>query len=256
MNRYREGMESRDRYPLARLLSRLGVASRAEAGRWVREGRVRVHGCVVRDPERSFGLKDPVEVQRDGVWRPAEAPAQRRYAAFHKPPGVLVSARSEAGHAALTDALPPELAGCFAVGRLDLESEGLLLLTDDGPWADAVIAPGRFEKRYRVTFDAEPTDAQIAAMAAGGALERGIVVEACRVERAGPCACRFFLHEGRNRQIRRLAKREGLKVRRLVREAIGPVELGALEPGAWRWLDAAEARNLSGLPDLYGMSHH
>ena len=135
-------MAERARFPLDRLLSRLGAASRAEAGRLIREGLVRVHGRVVRDPARAFGLKDPVEVLRDGAWTKAEAPAVHRYAAWHKPAGVVVSARDERGRADLASALPPELEGCFAAGRLDMDSEGLLLLTDDGAFADAAVAPG------------------------------------------------------------------------------------------------------------------
>ena len=233
-------MSDRARFPLDRLLSRLGVASRAEAARMVGEGRVRVHGRVVRDPQRAFGLKDPVEIQTDGVWMRAEAPVSHRYAAWHKPRGVVVSARDERGRADLSSSLPPELEGCFAAGRLDKESEGLLLLTDDGTFADAAVAPGRHAKRYRVSFDAEPSDPRIAGMAAGGALGRGIAVEPCEVRRSGPCECIFVLHEGKNRQIRRLAEREGLAVTRLVREAIGSIELGTLALGEWRWLTVAE----------------
>ena len=237
-------MADRDRFPLDRLLSRLGVASRAEAARLVREGRVRVPGRIVRDPDRSFGLKDPVEVQRDGVWHRAEAPAARRYALWHKPRGVVVSARDERGRPDLATALPPELAGCVAAGRLDLDSEGLLLLTDDGAFADAAVAPGRHPKRYRVTFDAEPTDAQLEGMAKGGSLGRGIEAGPCEVRRSGPREGLFILHEGRNRQIRRLAEREGLKVTRLLRESLGSLELGGLPPGGWRWLEAEEIASI------------
>lgn len=233
-------MSERARFPLDRLLSRLGAASRAEAGRMIREGLVRVHGRVVRDGRREFGLKDPVEILRDGVWRKVEAPSVHRYAAWHKPPGVVVSARDERGRADLASALPTELEGCFAAGRLDMESEGLLLLTDDGAFADAAVAPGRHPKRYRVTFDAEPSDAQIKGMASGGELGRGITVEPCEVRRGGARECVFILHEGKNRQIRRLAKREGLELTRLVREAISTIELDGLKAGEWRWLAEAE----------------
>lgn len=241
-------MADRQRFPLDRLLSRLGAASRAEAGGMIREGRVRVHGRVVRDPQRSFGLKDPVEILREGVWSKAEAPTVHRYAAWHKPPGVVVSARDERGRVDLSSALPPDLEGCFAAGRLDMDSEGLLLLTDDGAFADAdaAVAPGGHAKRYRVTFDGEPSDAQIEAMAAGGALGRGLEVGRCEIRRSGPRECVFVLHEGKNRQIRRLAEREGLAVTRLVREAIGIVELGDLPPGGWRWLAEAEIAAISG----------
>ncbi|HTL99111.1 MAG TPA: pseudouridine synthase [Holophagaceae bacterium] len=233
-------MSDRTRFPLDRLLSRLGVASRAEAGRLIRDGRVRVHGRVVRDARRDFGLRDPVEVLREGAWARAEPKTVHRYAAWHKPPGVVVSARDERGRADLSSALPPELEGCFAAGRLDMDSEGLLLLTDDGAFADAAVAPGRHAKRYRVTFDADPSDAQIEGMAAGGELGRGIIVGPCEVRRSGERECIFILHEGKNRQIRRLAEREGLKVMRLLREALGPVELGSLTPGGWRWLTQGE----------------
>ena len=237
-------MADRQRFPLDRLLSQLGAASRAEAGRMVREGRVRVHGRVVRDPQRSFGLKDPVEILREGIWSKAEAPVAHRYAVWHKPPGVIVSAKDERGRADLSSALPPELEGCFAAGRLDMDSEGLLLLTDDGTFADAAVAPGRHAKRYRVTFDAEPCEAQVEAMAAGGPLGRGIEVGPCEVCRSGARECVFILHEGKNRQIRRLAEREGLHVTRLAREAIGSIELGDLPPGGWRWLTEAEIMSL------------
>ena len=239
-------MSDRQRFPFDRLLSRLGVASRAEAGRMIREGRVRVHGRVVHDPQRDYGLKDPVEILREGIWSKAEAPTAHRYAVWHKPRGVVVSAKDERGRADLSSVLPPELDGCFAAGRLDMDSEGLLLLTDDGAFADAAVAPGGHTKRYRVTFDAEPSDAQITAMAKGGTLDRGIEVSPCEVLRSGPQECVFILHEGKNRQIRRLAEREGLRVTRLVREAIGTIELGGLPLGGWRWLTEAEIASISG----------
>lgn len=233
-------MGERTRYPLARLLSRLGAASRARAAELAREGGVRVDGRVCRDPERTFPIDAKVEVRtRDGAWQRLEDQGHRRYAAWHKPKGVVVTARDERGRTSLADVLPPELAGCFAVGRLDKDSEGLLLLTDDGPWADRISAPGACEKRYRVTYDREPTPSQRTAMASGGSLPRGIVVSPCRIEPAGPRTCLVWLREGRNRQIRRLAEREGLKVIRLVREAVGEIELGDLPPGAWRWVPVA-----------------
>lgn len=210
----------------------------------VREGRVRVHGRVVRDAARSFTLKDPVEVWRDGIWARAEAPATHRYAAWYKPVGVVVSARDERGRADLASSLPPELKGCFAAGRLDKDSEGLLLLTDDGAFADAAVAPGGHAKRYRVTFDTELSDPQIEGMARGGALGRGIEVGPCEVRRSGPLECVFILHEGKNRQIRRLAERERLKVIRLIREAIGSIALGSLQAGEWRWLEPSEVAGL------------
>ncbi len=240
-------MSDRVRFPLDRLLSRLGVASRAEAARMIREGLVRVHGRVVRDPARNYGFNDPVEILRGGRWTKAEAPTGHRYAAWHKPPGVVVSARDERGRVDLATALPPELEGCFAAGRLDMESEGLLLLTDDGAFADAAVAPGRHAKRYRVAFDAEPSDAQMEGMALGGVLSRAIEVGPCEVRRSGARECIFLLREGKNRQIRRLAEREGLAVTRLLREAIGGIELGGMKVGEWRWLTEAEIAVISGM---------
>lgn len=233
--------EGRTRFPLARLLSRLGVASRAEAERLVIRGAVRVHGQVVMDPGRTFGLKDPVEVLgEDGRWRRMEARSAPRYAAFHKPPGVVTTLRDERGRPCVGDLLPPGLAGCFPVGRLDAESEGLLLLTDDGPWADRVSAPGGCAKVYQVRFATIATDDQLAGMARGGALARGQRAAPLEVLRLGPDAVRITLREGKNRQIRRLGAREGLRVVFLQRTAVGEVGLGDLPPGGWRWLERSE----------------
>jgi 23S rRNA pseudouridine2605 synthase len=186
---------------------------------------------------RTFRLNEGVEIRdADGRWSKADQPSSHRYAIWHKPKGVVVTARDERKRPSLGEVLPPELAGCFAVGRLDKDSEGLLLLTDDGPWADRMSTPGACMKRYRVTFDRDPTREQCVAMAAGGELSRGITVGPCRIEPAGPRTCLIWLSEGKNRQIRRLAEREGLKVVRLQREAMGEIELGDLPHGAWRWL--------------------
>ncbi len=230
-------MTGRSRFPLNRLLSRLGFASRTQATILISEGRIRLNGRVCRDPERTFGLKDCVEaLDEEGRWSKVDPPRSHRYAAWHKPKGLVVTARDESGRPSLSDVLPLELEGCFPVGRLDKDSEGLLLLTDDGPWADRMSAPGSCEKRYRVTYDREPTPEQRLAMAAGGELSRGITVGPCRIEPAGPRTCLVWLREGKNRQIRRLAEREGLRVVRLLREAVGEIELGDLPCGSWRWI--------------------
>lgn len=239
--------EGRSRFPLARLLSRLGAASRAEAERLVARGGVRVHGRVVTDPGRTFGLKDPVELRgQDGRWHRVEARAVHRYAALHKPPGVVTTLRDERGRPCVAELLPAELSGCFPVGRLDAESEGLLLLTDDGPWADAVSAPGGCAKVYRVRFKGPATDAQLSGLACGGALARGQRAGPLAVARQGPEEVLITLHEGKNRQIRRLAAREGLEVTRLLRLSVGPVALGDLVPGGWRWLEPWEVAELGG----------
>lgn len=167
-----------------------------------------------------------------------------RYAAFHKPPGVLVSHADPRGRRRLVELFPPELAGCFPVGRLDRDSEGLILVTDDGGFFHAVTRPGGCAKLYRVEFDQDPSAEQLQDMARGGAIGRGLRVAPCVVEPAGPGAARIRLEEGKNRQIRRLAARAGLQVRGLIREAVGPVQLGDLPPGGWKWLTAHEVEAL------------
>jgi len=232
---------------LARSLSRLGVCSRAQAERHVRDGRVAVNGRVVRDPER------PVDVSRDRIALDGHEvrAAERIYLALNKPRGYVTTAADERGretvYALLEGAGLPWVA---PVGRLDKASEGLLLVTNDSAWAARVTAPeSHVEKTYHVQIDRLPDAALLAALHrgidAGG--ERLAVKSVRELRRGGRNAwLEIVLDEGRNRQIRRLLDAFEVAVLRLVRVAIGPVTLGDLAKGRFRNLCAAEVRALAG----------
>ena len=239
------GIQGAKRHGIARVLSKLGVCSRSQAEVAVRAGRVTVDGRVVRDPEH------PVEAERqrlslDGV--PVVA-ARRVYLALNKPRGIVVSAADERGRDTVYDLLRDAgLPWLGPVGRLDRASEGLLLLSNDSVWAAGITEPAtHLDKTYHVQVAGQPDAAALAAMLAG-VREGGDLLRARRVEllRAGEknAWLEVVLDEGRNRHIRRLLAALGFEVLRLVRVAIGGLQLGELAKGQWRHLDPAEVTQL------------
>jgi len=231
---------------VARTLSKLGVCSRTQAAHYAREGRVAINGQVVRDPEA------PVDAERDRIrldGREIRA-AERIYLMLNKPRGYVTTASDERGretaYALLEGAALPWVA---PVGRLDKASEGLLLLTNDSAWAARVTAPeSHVDKTYHVQIDQLP-DASLLDALRGGIDEDGEHLrarEARELRRGEKNAwLEIVLDEGRNRQIRRLLAAHGVGVLRLVRVAIGPVELGTLAKGEFRALDGAEVAALA-----------
>jgi pseudouridine synthase len=169
--------------------------------------------------------------------------------AFHKPRGVVCSTVAEGGAKPVTDLLPPEFRGWFAVGRLDKESEGLLLFSDDAAFAQRLMDPGGVAKVYEVVVEGFPDDAALGPMRAGGDAMDGRrlrPVEVTRIGKAprGGTRFRVVLHEGVNREIRRLFRAAGHKVRRLRRVAVGPIELGEIEAGEGREISSSERGQL------------
>ena len=172
-----------------------------------------------------------------------------RVAAFHKPPGVLVSRVSEAGAPTVRSLLPEPFCDWWCVGRLDKDSEGLLLLCDDPRWAQRMMEPGGVAKTYRVTVRGLPTEEELEPMRRGGVVLDGhplLPVAVRRLGKAPPGGTHFevVLHEGRHRQIRRLFLPGGHRVRRLVRVAVGPVTLAGLAAGEVRELGREEVEML------------
>jgi pseudouridine synthase len=172
-----------------------------------------------------------------------------RVFALHKPRGVVCSTAAESGATPVTDLLPPELHGWFSVGRLDKDSEGLLLFSDDAAFAQRLMDPGGIAKTYEVVVEGFPDDDVLARMRSGGTEMDGRVllpVEVTRLGKAprGGTRFRVVLHEGVNRQIRRLFRAAGHKVRRLTRVSVGPVALGELGPGEGREISSSERERL------------
>ena len=243
------------RYGLARVLSKRGLCSRTQAAAWIREGRVRVGGRVVRDAEYPVALDRDDIVLDDGR---ADAHA-RLYLMLNKPKGLVVTARDERGRdtvyrcfdgAELDGAPLPWLA---PVGRLDKASEGLLLFTNDPMWAATIADPQTGPiKTYHVQIDRVPDEAMLASLRAGAEVEidgRRLRISAVSVRLLRHGEKRAWLEialdEGRNRQIRRLLAAFDIGVLRLMRVAIGSLELGDLPKGCWRRLDAEAVRALA-----------
>jgi 23S rRNA pseudouridine2605 synthase len=184
--------------------------------------------------------RDKVEV--DGVPIPT-APGLVYYL-VNKPAGVLSAASDSRGRPTVTGLVPPA-PRVFPVGRLDLATEGLIILTNDGELALALAHPSfGVEKEYLVEVDRRPTPGELRTLRRGVPLEDGVTAPA-RVGTVGDRALRIVLHEGRNRQVRRMCEAVGLRVRRLVRTRIGPVSDQRLAPGRWRRLTGGEVRSLA-----------
>lgn len=247
------------RHGLARVLSKRGVCSRTEAARWIAAGRVSVDGRVIHDPE--FPIVDNGS-QRIAVDGHDLAAAARLYLMLNKPRGLVTTARDEQGRdtvyqcfqgAQLQGRPLPWLA---PVGRLDQASEGLLLFCNDPGWAAAITDPQSGpDKTYHVQIDTIPDDALLSALVRGVEHEGDLLrAKAVRLLRAGErnAWLEIVLDEGRNRQIRRLLGAFDINVLRLVRVAIGTLELGDLGKGQWRSLAADEVARLRNLETIQG----
>ena len=226
---------------LQRLLARAGVASRRRAEALITAGRVRVNGRVVTElGARADPTVDDVTVD----CRPVRLPKEHAYLALHKPAGYVTTVRDPQGRPTVMSLVPP-IRGLVPVGRLDLESEGLLLLTTDGEWAQRVGHP-RYgsTKEYLVDVRGVPSLAALDRLRRPldlGPDGRTTGAEVELLAAAGDRArLRLTLHEGRHRQVRRMLDLVGHPVQRLVRVRVGAVRLGRLKPGAWRQLTPRE----------------
>ncbi len=223
---------------LDKFVSNNSPYSRSEVRRLLRSGRLLVNGKPARDSGMTLVASD--EVALDGE---VLVPRQPRYLMLHKPAGV-VSATEDGSHRTVLVLLPAALrTGLHIAGRLDIDSTGLVLLTDDGQWSHRAKAPGQHEKRYRVGT-ARPLETGYTEAFATGLRLRGEEdqpTRPARLEILGPCEARVWLQEGRYHQVKRMFAALGNHVESLHREAIGSIELdSALAPGQWRPLTAAE----------------
>lgn len=219
---------------LARFLAHSGVASRRASEDLIRAGRVTVDGSVVTDPAHDVGRDE--DVRFDGR---SLDPEIREVWLVNKPLDVVSTAREPGNRRAVTE-LVSSSARLYPVGRLDADSTGLILLTNDGDLANLLTHP-RYEvpKTYRVEFTQPVSDGTLDRLRSGVELEDGVTAEA-EVKRTGDASAQITIHEGRNRQIRRMAEAVGNEVMSLQRVSFGPMDLGGLAEGSSRKLSSSE----------------
>jgi len=238
-------MSTRPSQALARVLSKLGVASRTTAALWIHAGRVAVNGAVITDPE--FNVSANANITLDGR---ALTAAAKLYYMLNKPRGLITTTHDEQDRATVYDCLPPELRGQLApVGRLDKASEGMLLLSNDTAWSAAILEPTRhLPKLYHVQINRLPDSTLLQR------LQHGVNCDGERLEIAAVNELRrgdknawleITLTAGKNRHIRRMLAACDVDVLRLIRVAIGPLQLGQLPKGQCRPLENAELQLLA-----------
>jgi pseudouridine synthase len=237
---------------LNRFLARAGVASRRACDRLIQEGRVRVNGVPVSEPGTRI---DPDADRVECGGRAVRPPDACTYVVLNKPAGYLVSAGDPHHDRTVFDLLDGLPARVFPVGRLDIDTTGVLLLTDDGNLAYRLTHP-RFGvgKTYVARLDTRPSEAALQALRDGVNLDDGPTAPA-GVRRAGESAIELLLHEGRNRQVRRMCESVGLRVEHLERTRFGTLGCEGLARGSWRPLRPAEVASLREAAGVPGERH-
>jgi 23S rRNA pseudouridine2605 synthase len=217
---------------IAKRLARAGLCSRREAERWIAEGRVTVDGHKLATPAVTVTETSVIVV--DG--KPLPLAERTRLWRYHKPAGLVTSHKDPEGRPTVFERLPADLPRVISVGRLDLNSEGLLLLTNDGALARRLELPATgWVRRYRVRVFGAPEPAQLAALANGvtvDGLRYGPIKATLDRQQGSNAWLAISLKEGKNREIRKVMEHLGWSVSRLIRIAFGPFQLGLLEPGA------------------------
>ncbi len=225
---------------LERVLSKAGIGSRTEARKWIAGGRVRVNGRVVRDPDQWIDLqRDRVSFDNKTLGK-----TERVYLLFYKPKGYLTTYRDPQGRPTIYDLLPNKQY-LFPVGRLDLDTSGLLILTNDTAFAERLTNPDyKVPKTYLVKASKPMTDDDLDALRRGVELRDGPTRSAI-VHRLTANKFEITITEGRNRQVRRMVEHLDAKVLKLVRVAIGRIRIGDLKIGAARELTPGEVTRLA-----------
>ena len=232
---------------IQKVLADQGICSRREAERLIAAGKVKVNGHPVTLGDKMDPDYDKVMI--DGQTQRIVRKRQYTYIMLHKPRGYLTTRSDDRGRKTVMDLVSDVPAMLRPVGRLDKDSEGLLLMTNDGAFAQAVTHPsGGISKLYRVTVQPRADEAQLLKMSSGVVLDDGTKTMPCAInvvtDEPGRTVMEMTLKEGKNREIRRMCETVGLEVVRLKRNAEGVVKLGMLKPGTYRELTKAEINGL------------
>jgi len=230
---------------IAKILARAGVGSRRDVERMIGERRIAIDGVVLETPATLVTSLKGITV--DG--RPVATPERVRLFLFHKPAAVLTTHRDPGGRPTLFGLLPPDLPRLLTVGRLDLNSEGLILLTNDGGLKRTLELPSTgLERRYRVRAYGPATQQRLDVLAEGVEIEGiryGPIRAFLESKRGDNAWIEVILTEGKNREVRRVMEWLGLRVNRLIRVAYGPFTLGELEAGRLQEIDPSVLANFT-----------
>jgi 23S rRNA pseudouridine2605 synthase len=234
--------KQRTQVSLARALSKLGIASRAQARRLIEEGRIEVNGKTAHNP----GLWLDPRVDRITQEGRLLGTREKIYLALHKPRGIVTTRSDERGRRTVYDLLPPDFPWVFPVGRLDKDSSGLLLLTNDTEFGEAATGPERkVEKKYRVLLDRPLTASDRRSLGTGMTLPDGTPLSGASVQSGGGLTEYVIgISEGKNRQIRKMCESLGYEVQKLHRISIGDIHLGDLQEGIFRNLSPHERASI------------
>ena len=232
---------------IQKVLAEQGLCSRRAAEQIIREGRVKVNGHPVTLGDKMDPHQDILSVDGQRIY--IQRKREFYYYMLNKPRGFVTTTSDELGRKTVMELVSDIPARLYPVGRLDKDSEGLLLMTNDGAFAQAVTHPsGGISKLYRVTVQPRADEAQIIKMSSGVVLDDGTKTLPCAInvvtDEPGRTVMEMTLKEGKNREIRRMCETVGLEVVRLKRNAEGVVKLGMLKPGTYRELTKAEINGL------------
>ena len=222
---------------IQKIMAEQGLCSRRAAEQIIAEGRVKVNGHPVKVGDKMDPNRDVLHVDDERIY--IQKNQQLYYLALYKPRGYVTTASDELGRKTVMDLVSDIPARLYPVGRLDKDSEGLLLMTNDGAFAQAVTHPsGGISKLYRVTVQPRADEATILKLSSGVVLDDGTKTMPCAInvvtDEPGRTVMEMTLKEGKNREIRRMCESVGLEVVRLKRNAEGVVKLGMLKPGTYR----------------------
>lgn len=231
---------------LQKIISESGYCSRRKAEELIAQKRVKLNGRPVKLGDKANPVKDIITIDGERIY--FDRKKKYTYIMLNKPRGYVTTMEDELGRKCVTELLSGVSERVYSIGRLDRNSEGLLLFTNDGEFANSIMHPSKhISKTYRVTVRPDITDEQLIE------LSEGVVIDGKRTlpaminvltKEPGRVVLQMVIKEGRNRQIRKMCEAVGLEVARLRRTAIGPIKLGMLKPGTWRELTSEELRSL------------
>ena len=227
---------------IQKVLSENGIASRRKAEELIQKGKIQINGHPAELGQKINPYRDVVTVNGERVY--LNNKTHKVYIMLHKPRGYVTTMSDELGRRCVKELVEDAPERVYPIGRLDKDSEGLLLMTNDGDFANLIMHPSHHvSKSYRVTVRPDISDEQLTQLSSGvvidGKKTAPAVIHVLEKE-VGRVVLQITIHEGRNRQIRKMCEAVGLEVARLKRTTVGPLKLGMLQPGEWRELKPAE----------------